>query len=55
MASLKLALNHVWKKLLKEFINHNYDEELKLALEMSKLTFEDEKKQNSKLKESKLI
>ena len=39
----------------KEFINHNYDEELKLALEMSKLTFEDEKKQNLKLKESKLI
>ena len=41
----------------KESNNHNcddYDEELKLALEMSKVTFDDEKKRNSKLKESKL-
>ena len=40
-----------------EFKNHNcddYDEELKLALEMSKVTFEEEKKRNSKLKEGKL-
>ena len=47
--------NHEMSVRKKEFINHNYDEELKLALEMSKVTFENENKRNSVLKRSKFI